>query len=126
MHKTNAGEKRKALSGKAMDLEREARALARIKQMEPAARIRQEEADRLRAEAEALKGAARIEDLHVWDMEKVKTTKKGYRSYHYWMASWREGSKMRNVHLGSCKNMDAQAALHKARTMKTEALGIEP
>jgi hypothetical protein len=110
----------------AKKLEREAQTLARIKQMEPAARIRQEEADRLKAEAEAMKGAARIEDLHVWDMEKVKTTKKGSRSYHYWMATWREGSKTRNIHLGSCKNMDAQAALHKARTMKAEALGIKP
>jgi len=43
----------------------------------------------LKAEAEALKGAARLEDLHIWQMEKVKTTKKGSRSYGYWMASWR-------------------------------------
>jgi hypothetical protein len=126
MHKTTAGERRKALKGEAMDLEREARALARIKQMEPAVRSRQEAAERLKAEAEALKGAARIEDLHVWELEKTKTTKKGNRSYRYWMATWREGSKTRNVHLGSCRKMDAQAALQKAKTMKTEALGIKP
>jgi hypothetical protein len=120
------GEKRKTLKVEAKKLEREAQALARIKQMEPAARIRQEEADRLMAEAEALKGAAKIEDLHVWDMEKVKTTKKGSRSYRYWMATWREGNKTRNVHLGSCGKMDAQAALQKARAMKAEALGIKP
>ena len=48
----------------------------------------QEEADRLRADAESLKGAARLEDLSVWVMEKVKPTKKGNRSYHYWMATW--------------------------------------
>ena len=34
-------------------------------------------ADSLKAEAEALKGAARLEDLHIWQMEKTKTTKKG-------------------------------------------------
>jgi hypothetical protein len=40
------------------------------------------------------------------------------------MASWREGGKTRNVHLGSCKKMDASEALQKARAMKAEALGI--
>jgi len=44
------------------------------------------QADRLKAEAEALKGAARLEDLSVWMMEKAKTTKKGWKTYSYWMA----------------------------------------
>jgi len=26
----------------------------------------------------------------VWVMEKVKPTKKGNQSYHYWLAAWRE------------------------------------
>ena len=43
-----------------------------------------------KAEAEALGGAARLEDLH----------------------------------LGSCRKMDAEAALQKARKMKAEALGV--
>jgi len=30
----------------------------------------------------------------------------------------------RNVHLGSCAEMDADAALQKAKAMKAEALGI--
>jgi hypothetical protein len=47
----------------ARELEREARTLRRIRQMEPGARIRQDEADRLMAKAEALKEAARLEDL---------------------------------------------------------------
>ena len=81
-------------------------------------------ADELKAEAEDLKGAARLEDLHLWQMEKVKSTKKGSKTYHYWMASWREGDKVRNVHLGSCKKVDHEAALQKARKMKAEALGI--
>jgi len=43
----------------------------------------------LKAEAEALKGASRLEDLSTWVMEKAKTTKKGNKTYSYWMASWR-------------------------------------
>lgn len=33
------------------------------------------------------------------------------------------GGKTRNVHLGSCKKMDATEARRKAREMKAEALG---
>jgi len=40
------------------------------------------------------------------------------------MASWREGGKVRNVHLGSCKKVDHEAALQKARKMKAGALGL--
>lgn len=80
MHKTTAGEKARELEGRA---------------------------DCLKAEAEALKGAARLEDLHVWQMQKIKTTKKGSRYYGYWMASWREGNKTRNVHLGSSRKMES-------------------
>jgi len=81
-------------------------------------------ADMLKAEAEDLKGAARLEDLHLWKMEKVKTTKKGSQSYFYWMTSWREGGKVRHVHLGSCRKVDHETALQKARKLKAEALGI--
>ena len=82
------------------------------------------QADELMAEAEALKGAARLEDLHIWQMQKVKTTKKGKTTYGYWMASWREGGKVRNIHLGSCAKMDKEAAHQKAREKKMKALGI--
>ncbi|RJE46811.1 hypothetical protein A7K50_12360 [Dehalobacter sp. MCB1] len=81
-------------------------------------------ADVLKAESEALKGAARLEDLHLWQMEKVKTTKRGSRTYHYWMANWRESGKVRNVHLGSCERMSQAEALQKAKRMKAEALGM--
>ena len=91
MHKTEAGEKRKGLKRTALELEKEVKALQNIQQMRPAARTRQDEADRLKAEAEALKDKARLEDLHVWEMEKEKRTKKGSKTYTYWMASWREG-----------------------------------
>jgi len=56
------------------------------------ARELQEEADRLRAEALALKGRARLEDLSIWTMEKVKSTRKDSRTYYYWMATWQEGA----------------------------------
>jgi len=58
-------------------------------------------------------------------MENVKESKKGCKTYCYWMATWREGRKTRNVHLGSCGKMDAEVAMQKARKMKAEALGIK-
>ena len=82
------------------------------------------QAGELMAEAEALNGTARLEDLHIWQMEKAKTTKKGKTIYGYWMASWRESDRVRNVHLGSCMKMDAEAAMQKARKIKAESLGM--
>lgn len=128
MHKTTTGEKMKSLKTEALELERYARAAIKAAEILPDARreARRMEghAHELKAEAEALKGAARLEDLHVWQMEKSKTTKKGSQSYLYWMASWREGGKVRNVHLGSCKKVDHETALQKARVMKAAALGL--
>jgi hypothetical protein len=40
------------------------------------------------------------------------------------MASWREGGKTRDVHLGSSRKTDAVAARQKARERKAEALGM--
>lgn len=65
--------------------------------------------------------ARRLEDVHPWIMEKVKKGK----TYQYWMVSWREGDKVRNVHIGSCKKLDKETALQKARVMKAEALGVK-
>ena len=129
MHKTSSGEKRKALRKEALELAMQARAAMKAAGVLPLAghkaRELQEEADRLRAEAEALKDRARLEDLSIWTMEKVKSSKKGSWTYYYWMATWREGSRTRNVHLGSCARMDTEAALQKAKAMKAEALGIK-
>ena len=110
----------------ALELQKEVKALESVKQMRPAAKTRQNEADRLTAEAEALKDKARLEDLHVWELEKMKHTKKGAKTYTYWMASWREGDKVQNVHLGSSRKLDAEAAKQKAQKMKAEALGYAP
>ncbi len=128
MHATNAGEKRKALKREALELARRAKTTMKAAKTLPEARRMahefQGEADKILAESEALKDQARLEDLHVWAMEKIKTTKKGRRTYHYWMATWREGGKVRNFHLGSCAKMDAKAALRKAKEMKADALAI--
>ncbi len=95
-----------------------------LPQASPKVRAQQKEADRLRAEAEALKSRARLEGLSIWVMEKVKRTKKGSRTCYYWMATWGEGSHTRNVHLESCARMDADAALQKAKAIKAEAPGM--
>jgi hypothetical protein len=128
MHKTTAGEKRKALKGEALNLARDARiAMKAAKTLPEAAHMAREmesHSNGLMAEAEALKEAARLEDLHIWQMDKTKATKMGSKTYGYWMASWREGDKVRNVHLGSCAKVDREAAMLKAKRMKAEALGI--
>jgi hypothetical protein len=128
MHRTPSGDRRQSLQKEARELARDARALQKAARA-PAAR--REEAERLQgeaekalAEAEALKLLARLEDLTVWEMDKVKQSRKGSRTYSYWMASWREGGKTRNVHLGSARKMDAAQARQKAREMKAEALGM--
>lgn len=128
MHKTTTSERMKALKTEARELERDASIALKAAEVLPDARQKAQEmeghAHELKANAEALKGAARLEDLHLWQMEKSKTTKKGTQSYLYWMASWREGGKVRHVHLGSCRNVDHETALQKARRMKREALGL--
>jgi hypothetical protein len=127
MHRTVAGDRRQPLLKEARELSRDVRALQKAAARAPAARQEAErlqgEAEKTLAEAEALKLQARLEDLTVWQMEKVKQSRNGSKTYSYWIASWREGGKTRNVHLGSCKKMDGEAAQQKAREMKAEALG---
>jgi hypothetical protein len=127
MHKTPAGERRKSLIRDAKELAKNAWFLERAARA-PAARKEaqrlQEEASSAMVQAEALKLQARLEDLTVWQMEKVKTTKKGAKKYAYWMATWREGGKTRNVHIGSCAKMDVETARQLARKMKAEAIHV--
>ena len=128
MHKTTAGEKRKALKAEALELAKNAKAAMKAAKTMPKAlekaRTLEGQADELKAKAEALKEAARLEDLTEWVMEKAKPTKKGKTIYGYWIASWREGNRVRNVHLGSRAKMDEETALQKARKMKAAALGF--
>jgi len=129
MHKTEAGARAKAMKKEAGELVRDAKAAMKAaKTLSDAgekARELEGRADVLKAESEALKGAARLEDLHLWQIKKVKTIKKGSRSYRYWMANWRERVKVRNVHLGRCERMSRSEALQKARMLKAEALAIK-
>jgi hypothetical protein len=41
------------------------------------------------------------------------------------MATWREGDKVRNVQLGSCRKISEEVPLQKARKMKAAWLGHE-
>jgi len=126
MHRTPSGDRRQALQKEARELSRDARALQKAAARAPGARREaqklQGEAEKVLAEAQALKLQARLEDLTVWEMKKVKQSRKGSKTYSYWMASWREGGKTRNVHLGSSRKMDATEARQKAREMKAEAI----
>ena len=127
MHKTLAGERRKSLIREAKELAKDAKLLEKVTHA-PSAR---QEAQRLQvevesalSEAEALKLQARLEDLTVWKMEKSKKSKKEPETYTYWMASWREGDRTRNVHLGSTQKIDAEEALQKAQKIKAEAIHV--
>jgi hypothetical protein len=85
MHKTAAGEQLKALKKQAQTLSRNAQAV--LKAQTPAARekakrLLQKKAEQTLADAKDLKQRARLEDLHVWEMEKVKASKKkGSKKY---------------------------------------------
>jgi predicted acyl esterase len=100
MHRTSSGDRRQALQRDARELAKDARILQKVARA-PAARKEAErlqgEAEAALAEAEALKLQARLEDLNVWQMEKVKQSRKGSKTYTYWMASWREDGKTHNV-----------------------------
>jgi hypothetical protein len=48
------------------------------------------------AEADNLREAARLEDLHLWKMENEFYSRKGRKKYEYWLDSWRRGSKIHN------------------------------
>jgi hypothetical protein len=65
---------------------------------------------------------ARLDAVSVFKIEKA-VRKKKVRGY--WYTAWRTGKKSCTIYLGSCQNMDAQAALDKARRLKAEALGLE-
>ena len=89
MHRTPSGDRRQALQKEARELARDARALQKVAARAPAAHREAErlqgEAEKALAEAEALKLQARLEDLTVWEMKKVKQSRKGSRTYFYWI-----------------------------------------
>jgi hypothetical protein len=129
MHATAAGDQIKALKKQARQRIKEAKIARKAAQVVPEAKDTVEkmesEAAGALAEAEDLKDAARLEDLHLWKMEKEFDSKKGRKTYEYWMASWRRGSKVHNEYLGTCKKLDRKTALEKARRIKAQDLGID-
>jgi len=128
MHKTAAGERAKALLQEAQDLARRAKTQKEAAATMRAARVTvvnlQSMAAKKLSQAQAQKLEARLEDLQVWEQRKVKDTKKGVKTYTYFMASWREGGKLKNVYLGSSQKMSREQAQEKARALKREALGL--
>ena len=130
MHKTAAGERAKALKKEAQDLARRAKAQKEAAATMRAARVTvmnlQSMAAKRLTQAQALRLEARLEDLHIWEQKKVKESKAGPKAYTYYMASWREGGKLRNVYLGSSHKMSREEAQEKARALKREALGLSP
>jgi hypothetical protein len=128
MHKTAAGERAKALKKEAQDLARRAKAQKGAAATMRTARVTvvnlQSMAAKRLSQAQAQKLEARLEDLQVWEQKKVKESKAGPKAYTYYLASWREGGKLRNVYLGSSLRMSREEAQEKARALKREALGL--
>ena len=124
VYKTASGEEIKSLRESARRWRREAAKAREIPGLEPAAREREAEAARLEGEADQLWNAARLEALTVYQGSIAKKTKRGETTYTYWYASWRDGDKVKNVHLGSARKMDQAAATAKARKLKAVGLGL--
>ena len=122
MHKTEAGEKAKALKKEAQELARKAKAQKEAAATMRAARVTVQNLQALAAQAQRLE--ARLEDLSIWEQKKVKESKNGAKTYTYFMASWREGKKTRNVYLGSFQKISREQAQERATALKREALGL--
>jgi hypothetical protein len=86
------------------------------KEFEDARRDALEEAEHLIAH-----NRTRLDEVSVFKIKKPVSKKK---VREYWYTAWGVGKKSRNIYLGSCQNMDVQAALQKARRLKAEALGL--
>lgn len=112
MHKTRAGERAKPKKEAAATM--------------LAARVTVMNLQSMAAKRLSQAQAQKLEDLQVWEQRKVKESKAGPKSYTYYMASWREGGKLRNVYLGSSQKLSREEAQEKARALKREALGLSP
>lgn len=124
VHDTPARERARNLMAEARAQEVEASILSKIEGMEHEAQTREAQAASLKEESRSLVAMARLEDLTVREEPLVKQTKRGKRIYYRWVASWREGDKVRTVYLGSCRKLSRESALEKAKKMKAEALGL--
>jgi len=128
MHRTDTGDRIQAIKTELSRIDSQLRALNKLRRQGvnvfdafDQLTVRKAEAKRELEELEA-SGRARLEDLHIFKVE--KETRKGKRN-EYWHASWRLGEKVQNVYLGSCRKMDVEDAREKARKLKARDLGIE-
>jgi hypothetical protein len=128
MHKTEAGERAKALKAEAQELAKRAKTQKEAAATMRAARVTVQNLQALAAkrlsQAQAQKLEARLEDIQVWEQRKVKESKAGPKAYTYYLASWREGGKTKNVYLGSPQKMSREEAQERARALKRKALGL--
>ncbi|MHC1593952.1 MAG: hypothetical protein ACXQT2_01415 [Methanotrichaceae archaeon] len=124
MRSTTTSERMKELREQAAGWDKAARTLERVDGLDPAARERRDEADRLRGEADRLRPEWRLQNLEVYRVDKTKTTRDGTRTYTYWHCSWREGDRVVSKYLGSTRRLSEEEALVKARGLKAEALGL--
>lgn len=124
-HTTPTSKQIKTLKAEARKAAKDMKAARQLDAKETLEDLKRRKAEAL-AEAEALEasGKARLEDLDVWQMEKIKSTKTGTNTYLYWMASWKKGGKVHHEHIGSCNNLSKDMAVMVARKKKAEALGI--
>lgn len=106
MRRTESGDRINELKSKAARLDKEARTLRKVQNMDAGATERRIEAENLRSKIEELKPQRRLEAITVFKVEKTKTTAKGEtRRYEFWYSSWKEQGKSRSVYLGSCKKL---------------------
>ena len=97
MHTTEAGERRKALKRDAKEMARKALTLREATKILPELKIEamryQVAANKTLSRAEALKLETRIEDIHVWEQNRVKETKMGPKTYTSSLACLGRGTK---------------------------------
>ncbi len=128
VHRTPTGERIKQLISEVKHLDDEIANLSSrpgAESLESKLLLKELEKDRRNTlvEVEYLKtsGKSRLEDVSIFKVEKV--TKKD-KVLAYWYAAWRNEKRTHNAYLGSCKSMDSEAALRKAKRLKAEALGV--
>lgn len=124
MHDTSSRRRVRELKREAERLERDARLLVQISGMERDVEARRRESEMLRDNAARLELLARLEDLSVRQVDYWKQSRRTgeLKNYPRWIASWREGNRIRTVYLGSVKKLSQTEALEKAREMKRMAL----
>ena len=76
------------------------------------------------SQAQALRQEARRWKISRYGSRRGKDTKKGAKTYTYFMASWREGGRIKNVYLGPSHKMSRTQAQEQAKALKREALGL--